>query len=316
VQTRNSRPAPAARHRVLKRVAFQSFLTLERIGLHLLPRHFYSSVPDRGRLARHPTGWKRRFGIPAIDSDSEAQLAWLEQCCSQYLHEVAGFSYLPRLDELGIAFRYGYVEGQVLHCVVRSLAPPRIVEVGGGASTVLIAEAVARNTAEGRGPSRISTVDPYAPVELARLPCVEVIRVPAQTVDASIFEELSAGDLLFIDSTHVLKTGSELGRMYLEVLPSLPAGVVIQIHDVYLPYLYSPWVLSDFWDWQESALLAALLIGNPRFEVLCCQSALHDSMPDRLASVLPDYRPLALVEGIDPETSTGHYPSSLWIRSR
>ncbi|MGI8412554.1 MAG: class I SAM-dependent methyltransferase [Solirubrobacteraceae bacterium] len=288
---------------------------MERTRVHVLPRHFYSSVPDRGWLRRHPARWQHRIDVPAIASSLEAQLAWLEHCCAGYLHEVAGFSYLPELEKLGIKFRYGFIEGQVLHCVVRTLAPPLVVEVGSGASTALIAGAATRNAAEGRGASRIITVDPYPAPQLARLPGVEVLAQPAQTVAASVFEQLGVGDLLFIDSTHAVKAGSELGRLYLEVLPSLADGVLIQIHDVYLPYIYSPWVLSDFWDWQESTLLAALLTGNSDLEVLCCQSALHDAAPDGLAAILPDYRPLRLDSGLITDQDEGHYPSSIWLRS-
>ncbi|MGI8430173.1 MAG: class I SAM-dependent methyltransferase [Solirubrobacteraceae bacterium] len=300
---------------LIKPALFQIFLAMERMHIHVLPRHFYSSVPDRGWLRRHPDQWRHRTDVPGIVSNLEAQLAWLEHCCTGYLHEVTGFSYLAKLEMQEIKFRYGLIEGQVLHCVVRTLAPPLVVEVGSGASTALIADAAARNVADGRGASRIVAVDPYAPRQLAGLPGVEVLAQPAQCVKASVFEQLRAGDLLFIDSTHAVKAGSELGRLYLEVLPSLAPGILIQIHDVYLPYLYSPWILSDFWDWQESALLAALLTGNSELEVLCCQSALHNAAPDGLAAILPDYRPLRLEAGLAPKKGEGHYPSSLWLRS-
>jgi hypothetical protein len=180
----------------------------------------------------------------------------------------------------------------------------------------LIADAAAMNTAEGSTGSRIVTVDPFAPPELGVLPGVEILAQPAQSVRESVFAELGHGDLLFIDSTHVVKAGSELGRLYLDVLPGLPAGVTIQIHDIYLPYLYSPWILTDLWDWQETLLLAALLVNNPRLEVLCSLSALHDARPEQLQAVLPDYRPLQLIDGIDAGRGEGHYPSSIWLRSK
>jgi hypothetical protein len=310
------RPALTPRSSALKRALFRVFLALERVGVHVLPRHFYSSIADRGWLARNPELWRRPFSVPAVETDLDGQIAWLQKCCSPYLEEVSGFSFLPRLEALGISFRYGLIEAQVLHCVVRTHAPPRVVEVGGGASTALIADAVARNVAEDRAETQILTIDPYPSPALARLPRVTLLAEPAQTASGAVFEALSAGDLLFIDSTHVVKTGSELSRLYLEVLPSLPPGVIVHIHDIYLPYLSSPWVLSDFWDWQESTLLAALLVDNARLEVLCCQSALHTAAPDRLRVVLPDYRPLPLDGGIDTLAATGHFPSSVWLRSR
>jgi hypothetical protein len=292
------------------------FRGLERLHLHVLPRHFYSPVADRRWLEQNPDLWRLPQRLRGIGWDLDRQLVWLEQTCTRHLDEVRGFSYLGPLAARGIAFRYGPIEGQVLHCAVRSLAPPLVVEVGSGASTALIADAAARNAAEGSSHSRIVTIDPFAPDEVLDLPGVEVIRQPAQSVAESVFRELGDGDLLFIDSTHVIKAGSELGRLYLDVLPGLPGGVTIQIHDIYLPYLYSPWILTELWDWQETLLLAALLVNNPKLEVLCALAALHDARPDYLRTVLPDYRPLQLIEGIDAGCGPGHYPSSIWLRSR
>lgn len=299
-----------------KQLAKRVFRGLERLHVHVLPRHFYSPVADRQWLEQNPSLWRVRQQLRGIDWNLDAQLAWLEQTCQRHLDEVRGFSYLGALAARGIGFRYGPIEGQVLHCAIRTLAPPLVVEVGSGASTALIADAAAKNAAEGSTRSRIVTIDPFAPAEVAGLPGVEVIAQPAQSVAESVFAELGEGDLLFIDSTHVVKAGSELGPLYLDVLPGLAAGVTIQIHDIYLPYLYSPWILTELWDWQETLLLAALLVNNPELEVLCALSALHDARSDQLRTLLPDYRPLELVDGIDAGRGPGHYPSSIWLRSR
>lgn len=309
-----STPPTTGRSRA-KRAYFRLFLLLERLGLHVLPRHFYSPVADRRGLAADPPAWRRPTALTGVEWDLDAQLGWLADICAEHLDEVRGFSFLAGLEQRGIGFRYGHVEGQVLHCAVRSLAPPRVVEVGSGASTALISAATALNESEGRGASRIVSIDPYAPPELYGLAGVEVLEVPLQRATDKPFQELAEGDLLFIDSTHVLKAGSDLARIYLELLPGLPSGVTLQVHDVFLPYLYSPAILSDLWDWQETALLAALLTHNPRLEVLCCQSALHDAMPERLRALLPDYEPRALDRGID-SGGEGHFPASIWLRTR
>ncbi|MBA0125073.1 WecB/TagA/CpsF family glycosyltransferase [Haloechinothrix sp. YIM 98757] len=307
------RIAPPGRAR---RVARAVFGTLERARVHVLPTHYYSPVPDRAWLRRNQPLWRKEIEPRAIGWDTDAQLRWLEAMCSGYLHEVRGFPFLPRLAGRGIAFRYGPIEAQVLHCVVRTMAPGRIIEIGSGASTAVMSDAVGRNVAEGRRGAGILAIDPYMPEELRGLDHVEVAETPAQQVDTSVFAELGDGDLLFIDSTHVLKTGSEVQRIYLELLPALPPGVLVHIHDIYLPYLYSPWVLGDVWDWQETALLTALLTGNQHFAVLACQSALHHARPDELRRVLPDFRPLPTTAGIDEERSGGHFPSSTWLLTR
>jgi predicted O-methyltransferase YrrM len=297
-------------------VRFRLFLLLERLGYHLLPRHFYSPVADRRWLERNPDLWRRPISLPGLEWDLDAQLAWLRETCSEHLEEVEGFPFLSELTEGGAPFGYGLIEGQVLHCVVRKLAPRLVVEVGSGSSTMLIAEAARRNQSEGRGETRIVTIDPYPPAQLTEIPEVESVTLPAQAVPDQVFEELGAGDLLFIDSTHSLKAGSELPRLYLEVLPTLAAGITIQIHDVFLPYANSPGILhADLWDWQETILVAALLTGNPRLQVLCCQSALHDAASERMGEILPDYQPLPTNAGLESGAGSGHFPSSLWLRT-
>jgi hypothetical protein len=297
-------------------IRFRLFLLLERLGYDVLPRHFYSPVADRRWLERNHELWRRPIALPGIGWDLEAQLGWLRATCSEHLDEVRGFPFLAGPAEGGAQFGYGPIEGQVLHCVVRGLAPPLVVEVGSGSSTVLIAEAAERNRAEGRGETRIVTIDPYPPPQVEDLPGVESLAVPAQAVPDAVFEELGEGDLLFIDSTHSVKAGSELARLYLELLPTVAPGVTIQIHDIFLPYANSPGILrTDLWDWQETTLVAALLTGNPRLEVLCCQSALHDGAPERLGEILPDYVPLPMSAGLDTGEGAGHYPSSLWLRT-
>lgn len=311
-----SEPGVAAKS-LLKRAAVTALTSLERSRLHVLPAHFYSSVPQRRWLRDNEELWRRPTELPGVRWRLDEQVDWLARVCTApYLDEVRGFGFLRDLDARGIDFRYGAIEAQVLHCAMRAFAPKRVVEIGSGASTAIMSAAVSRTVAEGGQASEITTIDPYAPAALRHLPHVSVREVPAQRVPTETVTGLGAGDLLFIDSTHAVKTGSELHRIYLELLPSLPPGVLVHIHDIYLPYQYSPWVLDDIWDWQETALLSALLVGNDRFEVLSCQSALHHARPDALAAVLPDYRPRPMTRGIDDGRGTGHFPSSIWLRTR
>lgn len=287
----------------------------ERLGVRLQPVHYYSEVPDRAALRSDRTAWTDRVEIAGHDWDLDAQLAWLEHVCAPYVHEVAG---LHEWRTLGTdrGPGYGPLESQVLHAVVRSLAPSRILEIGSGVSTVISRRAADRNAAEGRGETAITCVEPYPRDALRALSGVEVVAERAQVVDAAHFAALGAGDVLFIDSTHALRTGSELARLYLEVLPRLAPGVVVHIHDIVLPYLHMPDVLDNVFDWQESTLLAALLTDNHRLQVLACESLLHHDRPDGLARVLPDYRPRRMQDGLyaDGGVASGdHFPSSIWL---
>jgi hypothetical protein len=170
------------------------------------------------------------------------------------------------------------------------------------------------NAIEGRHDSRITAIDPYPSPRLESLSNVTVRSVGGLEVTVDDLG-LAAGDLLFIDSTHTVRTGSEVPYLYLDVLPQLPPGVIVQIHDIFLPHLYVPHVYSEFFDWQETTLVAALLVNNDQLEVLACMSALHEADPKALATAFPEYRPRRLTAGVYDDAQPGHFPSSLWLRT-
>jgi hypothetical protein len=127
-----------------------------------------------------------------------------------------------------------------------------------------------------------------------------------------LFDELGPGDVLFIDSSHSVKTGSDVVKIYLEIIPRLRAGVYIHIHDVFLPYAYPRDALDTFFGWQETALLAALLTQNRALRICTCLSGLHYDRRAELRNILSDYRPQNDRDGLQAGKH-GHFPSSLWL---
>ncbi len=298
----------------LKGLSFRTFMALDRLGVHLLPKHYYTPVSDYAWLRANKDAWVGRAPLVGIHWDLDAQMAWLAEICRPYYHEVAGLHLHREMQHYGPGF--GPIESQVVHCIVRALAPPRIVEIGSGASTAGMLHAASLNEREGRTPSRITCIEPFPKPALRALADVTHVEQRCQTVPSAVFAQLQSGDLLFIDSSHAVKVGSELMRIYLDVIPRLPSGVVIHIHDVCLPYLYPPTALLDYFGWQETPLLLALLTNNDRLGVLACLSALHHDHPDALAALLTDYHPLPLVDGLAASNDApGHFPSSLWLRT-
>jgi hypothetical protein len=176
-------------------------------------------------------------------------------------------------------------------------------------------EAVRRNKSEGKAGTEILCIEPFPKKQFSTMHGVKLLESLVQTVDRSVFDQLGAGDLLFIDSSHAVKTGSDVCTLLLEILPKLRAGVLIHIHDIYFPYLYPRDVLNTVFGWQETALLAALLSGNPRFRVLTSLSGLHYGRHQELKKTLPDYQPRSFQSGVagpddDPDL---HFPSSIYL---
>jgi len=184
------------------------------------------------------------------------------------------------------------LDAAAAYAMVRSTRPRRIVEVGSGHSTRFLARAVA----DGGLDTRITAIDPRPRASIESLP-VEWLRTPVQRVAA--FPALGEGDILFIDSSHQLKPGSDVEFLLKAVLPLLPAGVRVHFHDIFLPDDYPPQ-----WQWRrynEQAAVAALIQKNV-FKVDFASHAVVTLEPEKLPGVL---KRLPLVPGA--------IESSLWL---
>ena len=184
------------------------------------------------------------------------------------------------------------LDAAAAYAMVRTLKPRRIVEVGSGHSTRFLARAVA----DGELDTRITAIDPEPRATIEKLP-VEWLRTPVQRVAA--FPPLGAGDILFIDSSHQVKPGSDVEFLLKAVLPLLPAGVHVHFHDIFIPDGYPPQ-----WEWRrynEQAAVAALIESN-LFSVAFASHALVSRTPEQISGVLAR---LPLVPGA--------MESSLWL---
>ena len=168
------------------------------------------------------------------------------------------------------------LDAAAAYAMVRSLKPRRIVEVGSGHSTRFLARAVA----DGGLDTRIIAIDPQPRAPIETLP-VEWLRMPVQRVAA--FPALGEDDILFIDSSHQLKPGSDVEFLLQAVLPMLPAGVRVHFHDIFLPDDY-----PKEWAWRrynEQAAVASLIESNI-LKVEFASHALVSRSPERISGVL------------------------------
>ena len=302
---------------LIKKLSFQAFFTLDRIGLHVLPKHYYTPVPDYAWLRKNRDVWQKRANLVGVHWDLDEQLDWLRKVCEPYYHEVEGLNSYREIERRGLGQGYGPLESQTTHCFIRALCPDTIVEIGSGTSTAVMLRAASLNEQEGQTKPKIVAVEPFPKPSFQDLK-EDVIHIEevCQKVPQSVFNQLKEGDLLFIDSSHSVKIGSDVLHIYLDIIPQLPPGVFIHIHDIHLPYLYRRTVLSEYFGWQETSLVLALLTNNSRLSVLCCQSALHYDRTREMSEILSDYRPSASFDGLaGSEHPKKHFPSSLWLRT-
>ena len=178
----------------------------------------------------------------------------------------------------------------VAYCMVRHFQPRRIIEVGSGFSSLVLGQAAAKNKS-----SALICIDPF-PNELIRkdnsIPALQsLIESKVQDVDVEFFSQLESGDILFIDSSHTVKTGGDVNYLFLEILPRLEAGVIVHVHDIFLPFEYRrDWMLEEFRFWTEQYLLQAFLIFNSEFDVLMANSYLNHYYLADLKAAFPNLR--------------------------
>lgn len=291
--------------RQYRRIIKKLFPAFQRLGVHVVPNHYYEPVPDTRKLS--PDIWSRRSALVGIDINEKRQLELLTEFTSKFKGEYDSFPQMKTGVPHEFSFEndsYGSVDAEVLYSMVRRFRPRKILEIGSGNSTYISAKAAVRNKAEG-AECELVCIEPF-PNAVLRKGFEGLSRLtaePVQRVPLAEFESLGENDILFIDSSHVLKIGSDVQRIYLEVLPVLKKGVIVHIHDVFLPTEYPRhWTMQYKIFWNEQYLLQAFLTFNEKFEVLWAGSYMHLEHPDELEHAFKSYD-----RKMNP-------PGSFWIR--
>lgn len=297
----------------LKRTFVLTFQVGQRFGFDFLPRHFYSEIPDIGKL-KQTEHWRKPFSMIGVEgADIDSQFKFVEETMLKELTEA-----LPSLKvhekacERNREPGYGRVEADFLYAFVLKNRPARIMQIGCGVSTAIcLAAAKAANYA-----IEIICIEPYPTTFLRQAAAAGEIRLiekPVELIDYQALSELTDGDLFFVDSTHTLGPGGEVSRIVLEMLPRLDHGVYIHFHDITFPYDYQGDILdSALFFWHETSLLHAFLIFNEKVSMLASLSMLHHANQAALKNFLPNYQPRMSTLGI--MHTEGDFPSSIYLR--
>lgn len=245
------------------------FSLWERSGFHVTPVHFYQPVPDTQSLPEKL--WNRPSELVGINMNDSTQLDLLRNQFPKFRPE---YEKLPAEPPPGQKGPFRGVDALSAYCMVRYFQPRLIVEVGSGFSSLVLGKAATKNKSSG-----LICIDPF-PGELApkgSIPGLKsFIEKQIQDIDLEFFSQLQAGDILFIDSSHTVKIGGDVNYLFLEVLPRLNTGVIVHVHDIFLPFEYRrDWVMDEFRFWSEQYLLQAFLTFNSEFEVLLANNYLN-----------------------------------------
>lgn len=283
------------------------FYQLEKWGVHVSPVHFYYPTPDTKSLSE--ALWDKKSSLIGIDMNDAAQLAMLSSFRMNYKAEYENF---PKESDAAHSARYFLnngafesVDGEILYCMVRALQPKKIIEIGSGFSTYLSAQALLKNQNETGINCELVAIEPYPnkTLKMGFPGLSRLIPKKIQDVPLQYFDTLEENDILFIDSSHVLKIGSDVETEYLEILPRLKKGVFVHIHDIFLPTHYPKnWIQKEKLFWNEQYLLQAFLTFNDHFEVIWAGNYMHLNYPEELQKTFGSYNSQCI------------QPGSFWIK--
>ncbi len=279
-------------------------------GFHLLRKHFYLPIPDDSDQLE--PFWDRTSAMVGVDTNDGVALDLLDRI-TPFIDEFRRrFPIHGPLTPPGfylINGGYMAVDAHVYYALVRDLKPRRIVEIGNGNSTLLAAAACEWNREKDGVTTRLTSIDPY-PWDLFRQPypgLSDLVPRRIQDVPLEFFSELVDGDMLFIDSSHVLRSGNDVQFEYLEILPRLNRGVMVHIHDISLPRPYPKVYFDNHLYWNEQYLLQAFLAFNDRFEVLWPGNHLMLRYPEKMLAAFPEF-------SIMREHYPMSEPTAFWMR--
>jgi predicted O-methyltransferase YrrM len=255
--------------------------------------HFYSPMTAPADAER-AAAWAENVpsALPGVDISADQQLVFASKLANSLNEPLPGPRYYPDNSQFGPA------DGAVYRAILNELRPARVVEVGSGFSTAVLLDEADRSQLD----VEVTCIEPY-PQRLLGLmrdsdrERVTLHRKPVQDVPLDVYNQLGSGDILFIDSTHVVKAGSDVNWLFLRVLPQLNEGVVVHIHDIFWPFEYPKTWLCERRDWTEDYLLHAFLIGNDSWRIMLFSSWLWKNHPE----LVPDHL-------------RGREPGSIWLR--
>jgi predicted O-methyltransferase YrrM len=260
---------------------------LRSVGIFPVRRHYYEPLFHPKDL-RFPVTQERP--LPGVDLDIESQTLFLETLRFEDELRAMKWSDIKGSPE-SFWFGNGSFESgdaEFLYQFVRATKPRTVLEIGSGHSTKIVRMALARNRDEKAEQSTHICVEPYEMPWLERLTDVTIRREQVETSSIDWATALSAGDLLFIDSSHMIRPQGDVLKEYLEIIPSLASGVFVHVHDIFIPRDYLPeWFDRDVKFWNEQYLLEVLLGNTSRYKIIAGVNFLANNRRLELSRVCP-----------------------------
>jgi len=283
---------------VLKKADFRE---VQRLGYHFQRNDFYSPLNDCDFLDNNSDLWKTSRQVACVNWNLDGQLETAAMV-GEFVDELRDVPDQCSTGNMQYCWDNGFwnnADALVQYGLLRAIKPRRVVEIGCGWSSLLMQRALDRNGSR----CVVTQVEPYPnrkifellPTEWTHHECI------LQRAPLSVFEQLQAGDICFYDGSHCSKVGSDVNWFFFEILPRLAPGVIIHLHDIFLPDAYpAQWIFERGQTWNEQYILQAFLMNNNDYEVMIANRYLYNENKELLDS---------LFKGVQPS-----YGCSFWMK--
>jgi len=271
-----------------------------KLGVLPVLDHYYQPLINPHKYLKKPLNGERY--LPAINMCVEEQLTFLAEL--NYGNELILFPLEKRSQNEFYYNNGSYCSGdaEYLYSVIRKTKPSKIIEIGSGQSTLMVQNALIKNSDDNSSYRCDHTcIEPYEQPWLETIN-VNLIRKKVEEIDLSLFSSLGRNDILFIDSSHIIRAQGDVLCEYLEILPSLKEGVLIHIHDIFTPRDYPESWINEHLLWNEQYLLEAFLSFNTEYKVIGALNYLSNNFKKEFSAVCPIY-------ALQP----GRQPGALWL---
>ena len=196
---------------------------------------------------------------------------------------------------------FGFGDAEVYYQLIRQLKPKNILEVGSGYSTLIALEAIKKNEENDKVKTKITCVEPYENKWLDNLN-IRILRKKIEDVDEIYFSNLKSNDILFLDSSHIIRPQGDVLKIFLEIIPKLNKGVIVHVHDIFTPKNYpARWLIQENKFWNEQYLVETLMMNQNKYEIYLMLNYLKNNAYDDLQKACPYLK-------------KHHEPASLYIK--
>ena len=247
--------------------------------MYFLPGHFYSPIVSWNDVKNKENLWDYSNRIEGINLNLDDQKQLVNRFL-KYYNDIPWPS--EKKDNLRFYFQndyYSYTDGIFLYSMIRDFRPQRIIEIGSGFSSALMLDT---NELFFNNTIKLTFIEPfperlYSLIGKSSLPNVSVFIKKVEEISLLEFEKLEKGDFLFVDSSHVSKTGSDVNHIIFNILPRLKKGVIIHFHDVFYPFEYPKLWVYQGRNWNEIYLLRGFLMNNDKYKIRLFSNFLHQN---------------------------------------